>query len=280
MRARELIREAEARLSAAGVPDSRFDAEELLSVAAGKERLLLRIENGEIAPEDEARFRALLERRANREPLQYILGKAYFMGLEILCDSRVLIPRFDTEPMCRAAAEELKPGGSLLDLCTGSGAIAAAVKTLRPDARVAASDLLRDALAVARENARRCGCEIAFYQGDLFEPFAGMRFDTVISNPPYIPEGELPELQEEVKREPRLALCGGKDGLDLYRRLIREAPCHLYADGRLYLETGDGETEAVTRMLEEDFCDITVICDLDSMPRALRGTLKSGRERA
>lgn len=261
---------AEARLREHGVPDPRLDGEYLLAEALGAPRLSLRLEKGRVLTEAEkARFLSMLKRREGREPLQYILGTQPFMGLDFKCDPRALIPRNDTECVCEEALRHIRPGMAVLDLCTGSGALAAAIRKLCPGAAVYASDISADALSLARENARRLGAEITFAQGDLFAPFPETCFDLIVCNPPYIPEGLRETLQAEVRREPETALFAGLDGLLFYRRIAREAPEHLNAGGYLVLEIGDDQFAPVSALLEKDFSEITLTHDLSGRPRCV-----------
>lgn len=266
----EALRWAAERLAAAGVPEPRLDAEYLLAEALGVKRLPMLADKGRALTDREAAaFEQALSRRAAREPLQYILGSQSFMGFPFRTDPRALIPRNDTEALCEEALRHLRPGDRALDLCTGSGALAVALKKLCPGARVVASDLSADALALARENADALGAEVEFRQGDLFAPVAGERFQLVVSNPPYVPETLRGRLQAEVEREPALALFAGPDGLRFYRRIAREAPGHLAPRGRLILEIGDGQGDVVSALLEKEFEEIRVLNDLSGLPRVI-----------
>jgi release factor glutamine methyltransferase len=162
----------------------------------------------------------------------------------------------------------------VLDLCTGSGALAVAIKKLSPLCLVTAADISKEALAIAKQNAAMNKADVRFVQGDLWEAVPNERFSVIVSNPPYIPSGELPALQEEVRREPSLALDGGADGLNFYRRIIEGAPAHLEAGGALLLETGDGESEAVAQLMAKDFENIRTVNDLNDLPRVVLGTLR------
>ena len=163
----------------------------------------------------------------------------------------------------------------MLDLCTGTGALAIAVQKLCPTAQVTAADISADALSLARENAESLQADVRFVQGDLFAPLAGERYHVIISNPPYIPEGLRGQLQREVEKEPPLALFAGKDGLDFYRRIAREGPGHLLPHGRLCLEIGDGQGDAVTELLKDSFEEIQLLNDLSGLPRVVSARLKS-----
>ena len=197
------------------------------------------------------------KRRAAGEPLQYILGHTDFMGLDVKVAPGVLIPRPETEGLCELLAEEAKARTAeagtvwparVLDLCTGSGCIAAWAAHTFPEADVTAADLSEDALAVAAQN---CPGRVTLLQGDLFEVVARNRpqrqlFDVILSNPPYIPSATVDALEREVKDfEPRLALDGGPAGMDLVGRIIREAPDHLAAGGLLLMEIDDTQEALV-----------------------------------
>lgn len=252
MTVREALQNAARTLEAAGVPDARTDAEWLLAHVTGQSRMELRLASStELTREQERRFSSLLLSRAQREPLQYLLGTQDFYGLSIAVDERALIPRQETEELCQWGLSllEVMPAPHALDLCTGSGAIAVALKRLCPRAQVCASDLSAPALSLARENARANGADIRFFLGDLWEPLAGLRFDLIVSNPPYIPSAECGALQAEVLREPRMALDGGPDGLAFYRRIAQGAAAHLNPGGWLLLEVGQGEAADVCCLL-------------------------------
>ena len=252
MTIRQALQNAAHTLETAGVPDARTDAEWLLAHVTGQSRMELRLAaSTELTREQERRFSSLLLSRAQREPLQYLLGTQNFYGLPIAVDERALIPRQETEELCQWGLSLLEalPSPQVLDLCTGSGAIAVALKRLCPRAQVCASDLSAPALSLARENARANGADIRFFQGDLWEPLAGLRFDLIVSNPPYIPSAECGVLQAEVLFEPRMALDGGPDGLAFYRRIAQGAAAHLNPGGWLLLEVGQGEAADVCCLL-------------------------------
>lgn len=270
----EALKAAEKRLTE--VPDSRLDAEYLLAEVLSVSRLQLLLDKRrEMTDKESARFEALIARREKREPLQYILGNQSFMGFSFKTDPRALIPRNDTEALCEEALRHIHPGDRVLDLCTGTGALAIAMKKLCPTAQVTATDISGDALCLARENAKALNAAVRFVQGDLLAPIAGERFHVIVSNPPYIPEGLRGRLQEEVNKEPALALFAGEDGLDFYRRIAREAPMHLFLHGRLCLEIGDGQGDAVAGLLKDQFEDIQILNDLNGLPRVVSAQLKS-----
>jgi len=271
MTIRQALQNAARTLEAAGVPDARTDAEWLLAHVTEQSRMELRLAaSTELTWEQERRFSSLLLSRAQRRPLQYLLGTQDFYGLSIMVDERVLIPRQETEELCQWGLSLLEalPSPQALDLCTGSGAIAVALKRLCPRACVCASDLSPSALSLARENARANGAEIRFFQGDLWEPLAGLRFDLIVSNPPYIPSAECDALQAEVRFEPRMALDGGADGLAFYRRIAQGAAAHLKPGGWLLLEVGQGEAADVLDLLTAaGLADETVRSDIYGVPR-------------
>ena len=237
MTIRAALQQGEAALAAAGVPSAGHDAGELLAHVLGEQRLHLLLRCQEKLPlASHDNYQRLIARRAAREPLQYIVGSQEFMGLTLAVRPGVLIPREDTVVVVQQALHRLPHGETVLDVGTGSGAIALAIKHLRPDAQVTAVDISPHAVALASDNARACGLDVEILQGDGFAPVHGRRFDVIVSNPPYIPSRELPHLQQEVQDEPALALDGGADGLDFYRRLFGQAPQHLKPAGHLVVE--------------------------------------------
>lgn len=246
---------ARAELERAGNPDAQVDARllvcGLMEIAPGR---LAGICGKEVPAEARAELDGRLARRLNGEPLQYIEGAAYFMGLKFAVDSRVLIPRQDTETLCEQALTLLRgrAGAEVLDLCTGSGAIAVSAARLQPGLRVTATDMSSDALDVARGNARMNGVCVRFLQGDLFAPVAGERFDAILCNPPYLTADDMVHLQTEVAREPRMALFGGEDGLAFYRCLANEVYVHLKPGGCALFEVGDGQAAEVLRLMSEN----------------------------
>jgi release factor glutamine methyltransferase len=257
-------------LARAGVPDAGLDAALLLEGLLGVPRLSLfsrgdeALDTGTVSG-----YRAWTARRARREPLQYILGEAAFMGRVFVCCPGVLIPRADSEAMCARAVETAGENARALDLCCGTGCLGLSLKLDRPDAAVTLSDLSAQACALARENAARLGAAAEVVQGDFFAPFAGRVFDLILCNPPYIPTGELPCLQPEVGFEPPLALNGGADGLSFYRRLAAEAAAFLAPGGVLLVETGDGQAEAAAGLFVAPFAPPKVRPDLTGNPRFL-----------
>lgn len=237
-------------LSAKGIENARLEAEWLLCAATGLDRVGLYLNFEKPLSDDElASFRAMVARRGRREPLQHILGTQEFCGLEFEVSADVLIPRHDTETLVTEALARKPDARSVLDVVTGSGCIAVALAHGLPDAAVTAIDISPAALAVAHRNAERNGAAVEFLAGSLLEPVAGRRFDLIVSNPPYIPSMDIDGLEPEVRDfDPRGALDGGVDGLDIYQTLIPAAPEHLNRAGWLLVEVGIGQAPAVAEL--------------------------------
>ena len=251
MTIREALRLAAARLEQAGVPDADVDAAYLLASVLKEDTLAMRI-NGHraLTEEQEKAFDALCDRRAAREPLQYILGETEFMGLTFHVEPGVLIPRADTEILVEKALAWMKPGARVLDIGTGSGAIAVSLAKLGRQAQVTAVDVSDRALEIARRNAERNEAAVEFVKSDCFSALKGRKYDMIVSNPPYISADEMRVLMPEVTREPELALFGGADGLDFYRRISREAPEYLNEGGCLLFEIGWLQKDAVSALVK------------------------------
>ena len=273
MKAKQALEAACTLLENAGVPSAQHDARQLLSHVLQTSPMAMAAGEMDLTAEQIQQFDAVVGRRCAREPLQYILGEAWFMGYRFQVAPGVLIPRFDTEVVCQAALKDLPQNARVLDLCTGSGALAVAIYKERPDCTVHASDLSEQALHFARLNAQANHAAVTFFAGDFFAPIKE-RYHLVVCNPPYIPAGDMATLQKEVQQEPALALDGGADGLTFYRRLLAEAPHHLFSGGRVVLELGDGQAEAVRALAAAHFTNITVEADLGGLPRALTAHLK------
>jgi release factor glutamine methyltransferase len=238
-------------LTGKGVEQARLDAEHLLAHALRTGRLQLYLQyDRPLTPDELAAYRPLLRRRARREPLQYVVGRAAFRELDLHVDPRVLVPRPETEQLVELVLTWARgrSGLSALDVGTGSGCIALSLAREGPFERIVATDPSRDALEVAGLNA--AGVEgsgrIELRPGALFAPVAGERFDVVVSNPPYVADEDAPGLQPEVRDwEPGAALFGGPGGLEVVSALVEGAAEHLEPGGLLALEVGDGQTEAV-----------------------------------
>lgn len=256
-----LLAEATGVLAGAGVEDPKLDASVLLAAVLGVDRSKLFTGSAAFDNRSIPRFHKLIARRAAREPLAYIVGHKEFFGLDFAVSPEVLIPRPETELVVELALAALraKPGGVVLDLGTGSGAIAIAIAANAPDVHVTATDIAPGALKIARRNAVRhsCAARIEFALGDMFAalPCSHRKFDLIVSNPPYVREDEMAGLQPEIVRyEPEIALRGGKDGLDFYRRIAAQAGSYLNPGGELMLEVGTGQAADVARLLQEGGC--------------------------
>jgi len=255
---------------------ARQDAEMLLLSILGKNKAWLMAHGEEELPgEQQMRYAELLERRLKGEPIQYITGETEFYGLPFRVMRDVLIPRPETEHLVEKTIElaPLFPRPRIVDVGTGSGAIAVALAHEWPLAAITAIDLSASALEIARGNAERCGFanRIRFLEGDLLEPVAGERFEFVVSNPPYVPEGDRATLSVEVRDyEPEMALFAGGDGLEVYRRLIPAAFDALTPGGFVILEIGYGQSPAITELLRgSGFEQIEFVPDLQGIPRVV-----------
>ncbi len=271
MNPRALLKATASAFRDAGIPDPEVDAALLLSHVTGQPPLSLRLDMTTVLSADVlTRFDALVSRRLTRQPLQYLLHTQPFLGCDFYVDKRVLIPRPETELLAERAIAALRehPHPVALDLCCGSGALAVSMALEVPGAQVHAADLSPDALAVTAKNAELLGASVTLHQGDLFAAVPETTFDVIVSNPPYIPSADCLTLQEEVRREPMMALDGGADGLDFYRQIARSAPHFLRPGGVLLLEVGFDQAEAVMALLA-DFADVQAYEDYQHIPRMI-----------
>ena len=278
--ARTLLEDAARRLAAAGIEAPRRNAEQLLCEALGTSRAGLYAASGDrVAAEAARRFEGMAARRAQREPLQYILGHTEFMGLRLLVTPDVLIPRPETEELVEAALPCLVEGKSLsaLDAGTGSGCIALAIRAARPAARVYACDASEAALAVARRNAAALGLAVEWFAADMLEEDFPERVpsgvDLLISNPPYVPEEEMPSLPEEVRAwEPRAALVAPGDPLVFYRRLAQHGLRTIRRGGWIALETHADYGAGAKDLLEASgYADVSLRKDMAGRDRVVLG---------
>jgi release factor glutamine methyltransferase len=270
------------RLEAAGVDTPVFDARLLVEAGAGVSRLdIVTDPRRPVSAEQRASVDALARRREAREPVSHILGRRQFWTLDLAVSSAVLTPRPETEILVEAALEVVAPDAParVLDLGVGSGAILLAVLSERPNATGVGVDISPEALAIARANAEQLGItdRVELRRGDWGAGLEG-GFEVVVSNPPYIPSDEITSLAPEVAHfEPRLALDGGVDGLDAYRRIILELPRLLAPGGRFGLEVGRGQAEAVSRLAKQAGLVVAQPrSDLAGVPRVVLGSRGGG----
>jgi len=264
-------------LAASGIPAR--EARQLLAEASGfSQASVLAYPERELPAEIAARFAEMAARRRTGEPVAYIVGRREFYGLPLVVGPPVLIPRPETELLVELALEHLRADApvNVIDLGTGCGAIALAIKRHRPRARVMAVEQSAAALEYARRNSAKLGIEIEIRHGRWFEPVAGERFDLVVSNPPYVARND-PHLKiGDLRFEPRSALVSGAGGLDALGEIARTAPASLKAGGWLLLEHGIGQDGAVRQLLSsEGFDGVSSWRDLAGIARASGGTLES-----
>ena len=270
---------AEALAVARALGVARLDAQQLLAHVTGRPRTWLLANDHAALPAEEATaFQNLLQRRAAGEPFAYLVGEREFHGLTLRVTPAVLVPRPDTETLVDWALALLQPSGPLaalpvpqvLDLGTGSGAIALAIKHHCPRAAVQALDASADALAVARDNAARLGLDVQFLQSDWWSAVPPGGLDLAVSNPPYVAQAD-PHLADLV-HEPQAALTPGGDGLDALRRLVQDAPAHLRPGGWLLLEHGHDQGAAVRALLQaRGFQDVSTRLDIEDRERCSGG---------
>jgi release factor glutamine methyltransferase len=278
----DLLRHAKEHLAKTGIENPVREGETLISHCLNTDRAILYRDNPDIPESHLAVIYELMQRRAQREPLHYILGSAEFYGLKIKVGSGVLIPRPETELLVEEAVKKMSSYTiknlpvRILDLCTGSGCIALALAATFPKAQVYGTDTSAVALHYAQENAGLNRIHnIEFIHGNLFEPIrTNLLFDLIISNPPYIKQSDLPNLQPEITNwEPVEALNGGEDGLEYYRAIIAKAHYYLKNDGFIMLELGKDQSGAVKQMAEgEGFKDIILKRDFAGIDRILIAT--------
>ncbi len=264
------------------IPSSRLDAELLLGYVLKKSRLQLYLNfDMPVFQETLSVFRELIKRRAGHTPLSYLTNQKEFMSLAFYVDSRVLIPRPETEILVETVLKQQSGKRRLIDIGTGSGSIAVSLATNLPDWEIVATDLTADVLEVARKNAVIHGCteRITFLQGNLFAPVKTLEnrsFDWIASNPPYISSKDFPTLPTDIRdHEPKTALIAGCDGLNIIRQIITGAPQFLNPDGRLILEIGNNQSEQVQNLIQSNpaYNDCQVIVDYSGLERIIVASL-------
>lgn len=299
MTALEKIKGITEFLKGLGIEDANKESEIIVTNCLGIDKAALYRDNPVLSEKNLKDIDAVLKRRAKREPLQYILGYVEFCGLKIQVGQGVLIPRPETELLAEEVIKRVKSYElgvrsekktknsklktlnselKILDLCTGSGCLALAIAKHFPDADVYGTDISKDAIRYANENARLNNItNVTFLKGSLFEPIKQLvtrysslvTFDVIVSNPPYIRSGDMPNLQPEINKwEPRNALDGGEDGLSYYRMILSEAHGYLAFSGVIFLEIGEGQAGEVSGIaMQNSFCNISVIKDYAGIER-------------
>ena len=273
---RKLFAKAFDLLKSSDIENVEYDIKAILTDTFGLDlnKFILDMDN-EFEPDKdlEAKYLSRIEKRKMHIPLQYIINKQNFYGLDFYVDESVLIPRYDTENIVDRIVKDCKENKclSVLDLCTGSGCIAVCLKKNGFE-KVYAADISDKALSVAKHNAKLNNADIIFLQSDLYENFPKeIRFDIIVSNPPYISTDKIAELETQVKDfEPKLALDGGKDGLDFYKKILKLSKDFINKSGRLYLEIGyDQAKEVVDLAKKEEYYNIQIIKDLSGRDRGI-----------
>lgn len=281
------MKRAEVYLTEHHIPSARLEAELLLAHALQCRRIDLflaydrPLEEGELE-----KYRQLIRRKVSRIPTAYLTGKKEFYGLEFNTGPGALVPRPETELLVEKAADLIKQNRAgkdclAADICTGSGVIAVTLAKFFKELSVYAVDISGEALELARQNAEKHGAagRVRLLKGDLFEPLArlNIKFDLILANPPYIPSPEIPQLPPEIGHEPRLALDGGKDGLDIYRRILSEGKEFMADNGCMVLETGFGQAGKVGELAAQNGWDGRgVYADLAGIPRVMLFSLQGG----
>jgi release factor glutamine methyltransferase len=263
-----------------GVENARLEAEWMLCAVLAMDRVGLYVNYDKpLSPSELVSFREMVARRARREPLQYILGSQEFMGIEFEVSPSVLIPRHDTGTLVEEAVKRCPGAKRILDIGVGSGCVAVTLAASLQEAEVFGVEKSAEALALAEKNARRNGVAVRLLAGSLFEPVRDLTFDLIVSNPPYIPSGDIASLQPEVRDfEPAEALDGGPDGLDFYRSIIPAAPGYLIPGGWLLFEVGINQSPQVLRIFKEAGCygELFAAKDSGGIERVVGGRLVSG----
>ncbi len=284
----ELYEYGKRTLGEAGVTEAALDARLLLEYICHTDRneLIVHADRNRSGMEEQF-YRTVIEKRAERVPLQHITGEQEFMGLSFRVNEHTLIPRQDTEILVEEVMRHLVDGMRILDMCTGSGCILLSLLKYSNECEGIGVDISEKALEVARENAARLQLSAAFLAGDLFAPLEsleaertvrggrhGVLFDMVVANPPYIETGVIAALMPEVRaHEPLAALDGGEDGLSFYRRITTQAPAYMQRGAYLFFEIGCGQAQAVTALMQETgFGGIEVLRDYAGLDRVVYGT--------
>lgn len=278
MKIGEALNWAEEKLKEAGIEESQIESEIFLEEELGLERAKIYLNFHKTIPLNLDSLKNKIIKRAKHIPLAYILGKTQFMGFDFLVDERVMIPRQETEILVEAVIKKYVDSPLIVDIGTGCGNIAIALAKSIPCFRIYATDISSEALELARENAKKNAVSkerISFLQGDLFKPLNDLnlfnKIDILVSNPPYIPSGEIENLPSEVLFEPRIAIDGEFDGLGFYRKIINESPLYLKNGGYLFLEIGFNQADEVKRLISKNsnFTKPDVVLDYMGIDRII-----------
>ena len=270
---REAVELGAVILSSAKIDNPDLDAWYLLQMVCKIERSFFYLhEDDEISSEEQREYEIAVRKRAERIPLQYIIGEQEFMGLTFKVNSNVLIPRQDTETLVEEALKVCRPGMKVLDLCTGSGCVIVSIFKNAPGIIAVGADISKQALLVAKENGKAYELDIEWIRSDLFDNVTG-KYDLIVSNPPYIPTKDISELMPEVRDfEPFDALDGHEDGLFFYRKIIAESEQYLNSEGSLYLEIGYDQGEAVSDLMKQaGYTEVEIVKDLAHLDRVVKG---------
>lgn len=274
MQYQEIYRQGVSVLEKAEIEEASLEARLLLEEICDTDRTALYAHGErEVSPEQEKQYLEWIERRAERIPLQHILGKTEFMGLTFLVNEDVLCPRSDTEVLVEEVLKHLHDGMRILDIGTGSGCILLSLLHYSNDCQGIGADISGKALRIAKENARRLSIErVCFVESNLFEKIEG-QFEIIVSNPPYIKSSDIADLMPEVRdHDPRAALDGGADGLFFYREITERAKDYLPGGGMLFYEIGYDQGEAVRRIMEDNgFREVRILKDFSGLDRVVCG---------
>lgn len=277
----DALKEGIALLNEVNIKTAGLDARMLMCHVLGCDKLYLTVHKDDVLMgEDLKNYFELVSRRKESEPVSYITGTKEFMSLSFDVDENVLIPRPDTEIVTERVINEINtPNPVIIDMCTGSGAIAVSLAKYIEGASVIALDISDGALKIAKRNAVKNGTDVKFEKHDVLTPYTKLKADAVVSNPPYIPQKDLSGLQKDViKFEPRLALDGGDDGLVFYKAIIQNIGSCLKEGGLLAFEVGCGQAEDVAKLMQAQFTHIGVEKDLAGIDRAVYGIFTPDKE--
>lgn len=265
MKTYQMLEKVKKELCEVGICDDA-EAEWLVALALHEKRSESHSQK-ELSKKQKRRIEKFLKQRKKHKPLAYILKSAEFFGFDFYVNKNVLIPRPETEELVDLIQKQINQNTKVLDIGTGSGAIAISLQKLT-NAKVVAVDVSKKAISVAKKNAKNLDAKVNFVCSDLFENLQGQVFDVIVSNPPYVSESEFVNLEKDVRDfEPKLALVAEKDGMMIYEKIIKEAPKHLQKGGKIFFEIGHTQAEKIKKLLEKDFENITIKKDLEGKDR-------------